>query len=82
MNPEQIIEDIETAIKHRCVSNSATWYIIFYHDRICCVPPSAQVPPEIILGQFTEGQASNGFTTTDWNGLKEYAVRFFKELYK
>ncbi|GAH90283.1 unnamed protein product [marine sediment metagenome] len=82
MNPEQIIEDIEAAIKHRTITNTNRWYIIFYHNRICCVPTNASIPPEIILGQFTEAQAKNGFTTTDWNGIKEYAVHFFKELYK
>ncbi|GAH33206.1 unnamed protein product [marine sediment metagenome] len=82
MNPEQIIEDIDAAVKHRCVSNSATWYIIYYHDRICCVPSNAKVPPEIILGQFTEDQAQAGFTTRERDGINEYAVHFFKELYK
>ncbi len=82
MNPEQILEGIESSIKHRCVSTSDTWYIIFYHNRICCVPTSAKVPPEIILGQFTENQAKNGFTPTDRSGINEYALHFFKELYK
>jgi len=82
MTDNEIIEMVTSAIKHRCVSNSATWYIIYYHRRICCVPTSVKVPPEIILGQFTEDQAENEFTPTDWDGLKEYAVHFFKELYK
>ncbi|MBA7698174.1 hypothetical protein ES703_106849 [subsurface metagenome] len=82
MTPEFIIERLTRAIQHRCVSNSATWYIIYYHNRICCVPTNAKVPPEIILGQFTEDQAHAGFTTKARDGINEYAIHFFKELYK
>ncbi|GAH81198.1 unnamed protein product, partial [marine sediment metagenome] len=53
MTHEQIIEDIEAAINHRTISNTLCWYIIFYHNRICCIPSNVSTPPEIILGQFT-----------------------------
>jgi len=82
MNPEEITENLKTAIKHRTISSTLCWNIVYYHNRICCVPSYQAIPPEIILGQFTEWQAENEFTPTDWDGLKEYAVHFFKELYK
>ncbi len=82
MNPENVIEEVTAAIKHRTISNTLCWYIIFYHNRICCVPSNVSVPPEIILGYFTEDQAQAGFTTRDRDGINEYATHFFKELYR
>ncbi len=81
-DPEKILEAITRAIEHRTISNTNCWYLIFYHDRICCIPTNVSVPPDIILGQFTEDQAQAGFTTRDRDGINEYAVHFFKELYK
>ena len=81
-DPKKILEAITRAIEHRTISNTLCWYIIFYHDRICCIPTNISCPPEIILGQFTEDQAQAGFTTKDRDGINEYAVHFFKELYK
>ncbi len=81
-DPEKILEAITRAIEHRTISNTNCWHIIFYHDRICCVPTNVSVPPEIALGQFTEDQAQAGFTTRERDGINEYAVHFFKELYK
>lgn len=81
-DPAKILEAITRAIEHRTISNTNCWYIIFYHDRICCVPTNVSCPPEIILGQFTEDQAQAGFTIRDSDRINEYAVRFFKELYK
>ncbi len=82
MTPELIIKRITRAIQHRTISNTLCWYIIFYHNRICCVPTNVSIPPEIILGQFTEDQAHAGFTTMERDGINEYATHFFKELYK
>ncbi len=81
-DPKKILEAITRAIEHRTISKTNLWYIIFYHNRICCVPSNAKVPPEIILGQFTEDQAEAGLTIRDRDGINEYAVHFFKELYK
>jgi len=81
-DPTKIAEAITRAIEHRTISNTLCWYVIYYHDRICCVPSNVSIPPEIILGQFTEDQAHAGFTTSDRDGINEYAVHFFKELYK
>lgn len=81
-DPAKILEAITRAIEHRGISNTLCWYIIFYHNRICCVPTNVSVPPEIILGQFTEDQTESGLTARDRDGINEYAVHFFKELYK
>jgi len=82
MTDEEVIEMMTSAINHRTISHTGCWYIIFYHDRICCVPTNVSIPPEIILGQFNEYQAHVGFTSTVWSGLKTAAIHFFKELYK
>jgi len=81
-NPEHVLNDIAIAIKHRCVSNSATWYIIYYHCRICCVPANVKVPPEVILHTFTEAMVQEGFSIVYWNQLKANVTKLYKELNK
>ncbi len=82
MNPEQLLDEVAAAIKHRCTSTSHRWHIIYYYDRIICVPSFQNVPREVILGMFTEQQVKTGFTTEQWADLKTNAVKLYKELHK
>ncbi len=82
MNPELQFNEVATAIKHRCISTTEGWHVIYYRDRICCVPSYEDVPPEIILTVFTEHQVQTGFTTQHLNNLKTNIVKLYKELHK
>lgn len=82
MNPEKLLEEIATAIKHRTISTTFRWHIVYYDTRICCVPSNKNVPPEIIVGYFTEQMVQRGFTANQWNDLKTKIVKFYKELHK
>ncbi len=82
MNPEAQLDKVAIAIKHRCISTTERWHIVYYHDRICCVPSYENVPPEIILCVFTEHQVRTGFTTEQWNDLKTNITKLYKELHK
>lgn len=82
MNPEKVLEEVATAIKHRTISYSFRWNIVYYHDRFCCVPTNVNVPPEIILGEFTEKMVQDGFTVAYWNQLKTNITKLYKELHK
>ena len=81
-NPEQTLEEIAIAIKHRTISHTHRWKIIFYHERITCVPAYADVPSQIVLHEFTERMVHRGFTTTYWNQLKQNVIELYKELHK
>lgn len=81
MNPEPVLDEIGIAIKHRCISTTKRWHIVYYHDRICCVPSYENVPPEIILGEFTEEMVQKGFTYTYWNQIKTNVFKLYEELY-
>lgn len=80
MNPEQLLEEAATAIKHRGKSTTERWHLIYYRDRLCCVPTYENVPPEIILMEFTEIMVQRGFTITEWNNLQTRMIEFYKEL--
>lgn len=82
MNPEQLLEEVATAIKHRTISTTFKWYIVFYYDRITCVPTYVNVPVEIIIHTFTEKMVQDGFTPQQWQQLKTKATEFYKELHK
>ncbi len=82
MNLESILLEVETAIKHRCISKTEQWHIVYYHTRICCVPAYEYVPPEIILCIFTEKDVRLGFTQKVWTELSTQIVRIYKELHK
>lgn len=82
MNPEPVLNEVATAIKHRCISTSMRWHIIYYYDRICCVPSYENVPPEIILDEFTEQMVQAGFTANQWDHLKTQITKLYEELNK
>ncbi len=81
-NPERVLEEIAIAIKHRTYSSSERWNIVYYHERLTCVPSYINVPPEIILNEFTEQMVQRGLSVIYWNGLKQNVVKLYKELQK
>ncbi len=81
-NPEQVLEEIAIAIKHRTISHTHRWKIIYYHERLTCVPAYADVPSQIVLHEFTEKMVQDGFSTIYWNQLKQNVVKLYKELQK
>lgn len=82
MNPEPILEEVAIAIKHRTISTTHRWYIVYYHERITCVPSYVNVPPEIILHEFTEKMVQQGFSLTYWNQLTTNIIKLYEELHK
>lgn len=82
MNLEQVLKEVATAIKHRCISTSECWYVIYYRDRICCVPTYENVPTKIILARFTEQEVQGGFVLQKWSDLKTVITKLYKELHK
>lgn len=82
MNPEQLLEEATTAIKHRTISSTHRWCLVYYYDRITCVPSCTYVPPEIIVAEFTDKMITDGFTALQWGTLKQNLVELYKELHK
>lgn len=82
MNPKKLFEEVSCAIAHRCVSTTNHWHIVYYHDRICCVPTNENVPPEIILGKFTEQMAQAKPTLPWWNELETNFTKLYEELHR
>lgn len=82
MNPELILNEVAIAIKHRCITDTCRWHIVYYHERICCVPSYQNVPPEIIMGKFTERMVNEGFSVVYWNQIKTNITELYKELHK
>lgn len=81
-NPEQVLEEISIAIKHRTISHTHRWKIIFYDERLTCVPAYADVPEQIVLHEFTERMVHRGFSTIYWNQLKQNVIKLYKEFRK
>lgn len=79
-NPEVVLNEIAIAIKHRTISHTHRWKIIYYHTRLTCVPIEANVPDKIVLHEFTENMVNNGFSVTYWNQLKQNVIKLYKEL--
>lgn len=82
MNPFEALEEVATAIKHRTVSTTHRWYIVYYYDRITCVPSYKEVPVEIIIGYFTETMVQRGFTVHEWFDIRTNITKLYKELHK
>lgn len=82
MNTEPILEEVATAIKHRCISTTERWHVVYYHTRICCVPSHENVPPEIILCELTEKDVQQGLDIKIWTELSRRIVEIYKELNK
>lgn len=82
MNPEQLLEEIATAIKHRTISTTFKWHVVYYHYRVTCVPTYVNVPPEIILCEFSEKDVQQGLKKKSWTELSRRIVEIYKELHK
>lgn len=82
MNPEKLLEEVANAIKHRCISTTHRWSVVYYHNRICCVPSYENFPPEIFIAEFNEQMVQDGFTTLQWETLKQNIIEIYKELHK
>lgn len=81
-NPEFILNEIAIAIKHRTISDTHRWKIIYYYTRITCVPTYVSTPNQIILHEFTEKMAIEGFSTIYWNQCKQNVIKLYRELQK
>lgn len=81
MNPEELLKEVTTAIKHRTISTTFKWHIVYYYNRITCVPTNVNVPDEIILDEFNEQMAQDGFSANQWAHLKTRIVEIYKELH-
>lgn len=79
-NPEQVLEEIAIAIKHRTISHTHRWKIVYYHTRLTCVPIEVEVPERIVLHEFTESMVHQGFSLAYWNHLKQNVIKLYKEL--
>ncbi len=82
MNPKKLFEEVNCAIAHRYVSATNRWYIVYCHDRICCVPTDENVPPGIILGKFTGQMIHARLTLPWWNELETNFTKLYEELHK
>lgn len=80
MNPEKAIEEVATAIKHRTISKTHRWSIVYYYNRFTCVPSYVNVPPEIVITEFTEIMVQRGFTVEEWNDIQTNILELYKEL--
>lgn len=81
-NPEQVLQEIAIAIKHRTISHTHRWKIVYYHERLTCVPAYADVPQQIVLNEFTEQMVHHGLSVIYWNQLKQNVVKLYKEIQK
>lgn len=79
-NPEKVLDEIANAIKHRTISTTQRWKIIYYHTRLTCVPTTFDVPNKIVLHEFTENMVNKGFSVTYWNQLKTNVIKLHEEL--
>lgn len=79
-NPEQALDQVAASIKHRTISKTHRWKIVYYYTRICCVPYSEDIPPQIIIGEFTQQMVDTGFTLVYWNQIKTNIIKLQKEL--
>lgn len=79
-NPEKVLVDVANAVRHRPISITERWKIIYYHTRICCVPMTCACPDNIVLNLFTERMALDGFTAVYWHQTKLNIIALYKEL--
>ncbi len=79
-SPEKVLTEIANAIKHRTISTTHRWKIIYYHTRLTCVPTTFDVPDKIVLHEFTENMVNKGFSVTYWNQLKTNVIKLHEEL--
>jgi hypothetical protein len=78
MNPEQLLNSIETVISKRPVSSSNRWVICWLNNKLQCLPSDSVKDDGNIFGNFSTDELINGFSIKQWSDLSRNIVIFLR----
>ena len=80
MNPEQILDAVETAIRERPQSPELKYVICWLDNKIQCVPMKGLKDDGNIFWIFFVDEVDRGFTNAAWDQIKRKIHYFFNEV--
>lgn len=78
MNPEQILNSVETVIKERPVSAASRFVICWFDSKLQCLPSGFIKDDGNIFGNFSYDELTNGLTPDQWSKLSHKIAVFFE----
>lgn len=77
MNPEQIMNQLESLISRRKITGSGKYYICIQKDALAVVPTTIIPTPEFIFTTCNDYILIQGFTQRQWLSLAEKINKYF-----
>lgn len=69
MNPEQLLTEVENAVKNRPDSPYKRYWLYRSGDKIVCEPIRPREKADVVLGQFGQTELEKGFTLRQWSQI-------------
>lgn len=69
MNAEQLLKQVEEAIKNRPVSTAKRFWVVYVDGEFRCVPVEAPTGKDTILATYSLDELDKGLTTKQWGTL-------------
>lgn len=79
MNAEQLLNQIEDAIKTRPVPHAKRFWLVFKEGRFLCLPQTPSTGTDSIIAELTRGDCEKGLSTKQWARLLTKLANIEKE---
>lgn len=78
MNPEQLLNAVETCVTERRPSNAKTFVICWKDAKLQCLPSPDVIDDGNIFVRFNVDELAAGLTAEQWGNVAKKITTFFK----
>lgn len=78
MNPEQLLNAVETCIKERPNLDANLWVICWNEGKLKCLPSRGVKNDGNIFGRLTVDDLAKGLTLEQWERISKKIATFFE----
>lgn len=79
MNPEQLLNAVETCIAERTPLDCKLWVICWHENRLKCLPSRAVKNDGNCFGTFSSEDLKKGLTVEQWRSVAKNITNFFEQ---
>lgn len=78
MNSETLLNQAAEAIESRGVTLTGYYHLVYFKDKIVCLPTDTPIGLAKIFETFSENNLRDGLTTKQWNKLSMKIINFYE----
>lgn len=80
MNPEQLLNAVETCIKERTKLDAKLWVICWHENQLKCLPARGVKNDGNIFGRFSVEDLNAGLSLDQWSSVAKKIAEFFERI--